>query len=194
MALTFTKNSKKNSGAAKGKTGGYAFMAVAGTSIPTSLDAELDKAFFNIGYVSDDGIASTPSFDATEHKDMNGDVIDTTQDGYGHKVTMTVIEVKKDTMRLKYGDGNATDENGVLTVHNKGGVGMRGPLVLELMLKGARRMRRVYPDAEVTELGEEKVVSSDLFAQEVTFTVYPDESTGDYFTDYIESTETTKAA
>ena len=77
-------------------------------------------------------------------------------------------------------------------MHNKGTVGMRGTLVLELFLKGTRRMRRVYPDAEMTELGEEKVVSSDLFGQEATFTAYKDDVTGDYCTDYIESTETTK--
>lgn len=192
MTLEFKKNSKGNVGSAKGKTGGYAFFAPRGTVVPTTLDEELAAGYFNLGYVSDDGITSTPSYDSEEHKDINGDVVDSGSSGYGLKVTATLIETKRDVARVKYGDGNATDEAGVLTVHNKGTVGMRGPLVLELVLKGMRRMRRVYPDAEMTELGEEKVVSSDLFGQEATFTAYKDDVTGDYCTDYIESTETTK--
>lgn len=192
MTLEFTKNSKQNVGSAKGKTGGYAFFAPLSATVPTSLDGELTADYFNLGYVSDDGITSTPSYDSEEHKDLNGDVVESGSSGYGLKVAMTLIETKKDVARVKYGDGNATDEAGVLTVHNKGTVGMRGHLVLELVLKGKRRMRRVYPDIEMTELGEEKVASADLFGQEATWTSYKDDVTGDYCTDYIESTETTK--
>lgn len=191
--MASAKNSKKNTGAAKGVVGGYLFMAPAGTAAPTDNSKALPEAFVNLGYVGEDGITFSPSYESSEHKDLNGDVVDKGQDGYSITFTAKLIEVKRDALAAKYGAANVTDEAGTITVHGKGTVGMRGPVVLELLLKGTRKMRRVVHDAEVTELGEEAVVSSDLFAQDVTFTSYRDEATGDFFTDYIASTETEAA-
>ncbi len=190
--MTYAKNNKKNAGAAKGKAGGYAFFLPASVAVPTDYTTALPDGAMNIGYVSEDGITDSPEFETEEHKDGNGDSVATTQSGYAKTLTMKPIEHKADTLRLAYGEDNVTDTDGALTVHNKGTYGMAGALVLELVMRGSRAARRVYPNVEVTEVGEATMVSGDLFATELTLTVYKDDATGDYDVTYYASTETTK--
>lgn len=188
--MTMTKNRKANTGAAKGKADGYAFFVPEGTAVPTDFESALADGAMNLGFVSEDGITDSPEFETEDHKDGNGDVVESTQSGYAKKVTMTPIEHKADTLRVIYGEGNVTDAGGKLTAHNKGIYGMSGALVLDLVMRGTRAVRRVYPCVQLTEVGESTAVTGDLFATEVTFTVYQDEATGDYDVTYYASTET----
>lgn len=188
--LAKTGNSKKNVSGSKGVTGGYAFWAPAGTAAPDSIDAQLDEAFENLGFFGEDGASFSEESEFDEIKDANGEVCDKSQSSASASLTVTLIELKKTTQKVQYGDGNVTDEGGVLTVHHKGGEGDHGVIVIDCLLKAGRKMRRVVHDAQRTELGEEKLISPDVFAREATFAIYKDEATGDFITDYIESTET----
>lgn len=188
--MGYAKNSKANVSGAKGVVGGYFFFAPAGTALPTDYKSALETAFVNLGFVADEGIVFSTETETTVHKDINGEAVDTSLDSVEKTATVTLMEVKKDAMAVKYGSDNVTDENGVLTVHDKGAMGERGVGVLELLLKNGRKMRRVIPDMQFTEMGDETVLSSELFAVESTLTIYKDETAGDYKIDYIESTET----
>lgn len=188
--LATAKNSKKNVSGSKGVAGGYAFWAPVGTAVPTGLSDQLNSAFENIGFFSSDGAKFSEETEFDEIKDANGEVCDKSQSSSSASLSVTLIEVKKATQQVQYGADNVTDESGLLTVHHKGGEGDHGVIVLECLLKGGRKMRRVIHDAQRTELGEEKLISPDVFARETTFAIYKDEATGDFITDYIESTET----
>lgn len=191
--MAVAKNSKKNVSAAKGVAGGYFYFASAGTTgatAPTDYTSEIPDAFSNLGYANDEGVTSTPSYSSTDHTDMNGEVVDTSQDGYSLKLEVTLTEYKAATLKVEYGAANVTDENGKLTVVNKGVEGERGILVLELVLKNGRKLRRVYPDAKCVELGEETMVAKEVFARKATFAIYKDDESGAYNFDYAESTET----
>ena len=50
---------KDNVSAGKPKIGGAVFVAPAGTKMPKTAIEELDKAFKNLGYVSEDGIKNS---------------------------------------------------------------------------------------------------------------------------------------
>lgn len=188
--MAWNKNNKANTGAAKGKLHGYAFFVPKGVTVPVDFSTAIPDGAYNLGYVSEDGIADSPEFETEDHKDGNGDVVESTQSGYAKKVTMTPIEHKADTLRVTYGGDNVTDEGGKLTVHNKGTYGESGALVLDLAMRGTRALRRVYPSVQVTEVGEATMVTGDLFATEITFTVYKDDESGDYDVCYYASTET----
>lgn len=187
------KNNSKNVSGSKGVEGGYAFWAPLGTELPTDYKTPLPEAFENIGYVGEDGISFSDSIEGDEIKDANGDVCDKSTNSKTSTMVLKLIEVRKATQAVQYGAGNVTDEGGMLTVHHKLTEGDHGVIVLEVLLKGGRKMRRVVPDAQRTELGDEVLISPDVFAREATFTLYKDPETGDYKTDYIESTETTAA-
>lgn len=184
------KNNKANVGAAKGVAGGYIFWAPAGTELPTDYSTPLSEAFVNLGFVTDDGVSMSDEADTEDHSDLNGEVVDSSRTGYKSTLVATLMEFKKATQELYYGTSNVTDVGGLLTVHNRGDEAPHGVLVLELLLKGKRRLRKVCPDAQIVEMGELKAVSSDIYAREATFNLYKDDS-GDYWTDYAESTETT---
>lgn len=187
------KNDTKNVSSGKGLAGGYFFVAPKGTKLPTDIKTPLDQKFANIGFVSEDGIAFATETDTEDLVDMNGDVMDTAKTSHTETMTATFAEVKKDTMGLIYGSGNVTDENGVMTVHVKSDDAEELVGVLELVLKNGRRWRRVVHLMKVKELGDLTVASSELMGREVTFSVMRDPESGDFYTDYYESTETQAA-
>ena len=187
------KNNAKNVSGSKGVAGGYAFWAPEGTTLPTDFTSQLADGFENMGYFSEDGATFSDSIETSEIKDANGDLCDTSQSAAAATITLKLIEVNKTTQAIQQGAANVTDANGVLTVHHKLGLGDHGVMVLEILLKNGRKMRRVVPDCQRTELGDEVALSPDVFAREITLKAYKDQETGDYKTDYIESTETEAA-
>lgn len=188
------KNDTRNVSSGKGLAGGYFFVAPKGAKIPTDIKTALAPEFANIGFVSEDGIAFATETDTDDIVDMNGDVMDTAKTSHTETMTATFAEVKKDTMGLVYGSGNVTDENGIMTVHVKADDAEELVGVLELVLKNGRRWRRVVHSMKVKEMGDLTVASSELMGREVTFSVMRDPESGDFYTDYYESTETQAAA
>ena len=93
---------------------------------------------------------------------------------------------------MLYGSANVTDATGLLTVHVNGDQLEHGIYVFEGVLKNGRRMRRLIHDAQVTELGDLTMTAGELYAREATFTAYLDADSGDYYTDFYASTETTE--
>lgn len=188
-----TKNENANVSAAKGVKGGYLFRAPLGSNKPTDLKTQLDAAFKVLGFVSEDGIVFSTESDTEDLKDMNGDIMDSAQSSYKETFTATLAEVKKGVLDVLYGSKNVTDATGLLTVHVKGDQLEHGIYVFEGVLKNGRRMRRLIHDAKVTELGDLALTAGELYAREATFTAYLDAESGDYYTDYYDSTETTGA-
>ena len=94
-------------------------------------------------------------------------------------------------MAVVYGSGNVTDEDGVLTVHDKGPNSGFYSGVAEILLGDGRKDRKVIPRFSPNQLGEETVVYSSLVGKPLTCTVVKDATLGDYYVDYIDSTETT---
>ena len=185
-----TKNNTANVSAAKGVAGGYFFWAPIGTTAPTSLDAELDTAFLNLGFISEDGIVFSTETDSEDLNDMNGDTMDSSKSNHAETFAVTFAEIKADVQKVLYGLTNVTDTAGAMTVHVKGDDAPEGIMVGEFVLKNGRRWRRVIHRGQPTEFGDFTVAAGTLAAREVTMKVYKDETVGDYYTDYYESTET----
>ena len=188
------KNNARNVSGSKGVAGGYAFWAPLGTAKPEGLVDELDEAFDNMGYFGEDGASFADSIETDEIKDANGDVCDVSVNSATSTFTLKLIEVNRVTQAIQYGAENVTDSAGVLTVHHKLEMGDHGILVIRALLKNGRKMTRVVHDCQRTELGDEVLISPEVFARESTFTAYRDAASGDFKTDYIESTDTVAGA
>lgn len=188
-----TKNDKSNVSGGKGVAGGYLFRAPLGSKKPTNLETPLDAAFKVCGFVSEDGIVFETEGDSEELVDMNGEVMDDSKSKHAETFAAVLAEVKKLVFETQYGAKNVSDENGVIEVHVKGDDPEHYIYVFEGVLKNARRWRRLIHDAKVKELSELAVASSELFGREATFAAYKDPETGDYYTDWYESTETSAA-
>lgn len=187
-----TANDTSNVSVGKGLKGGYLFSAPVGTTLPEKFDTkaeDLDEAFVNLGYVSEDGINNSIDQDAENYVDMNGDTIESASSTYTETLVFTLVEQKKDTLAEEYGQSNVTDTEGMITAkHNSDPRDQRSYVIL-LLLKDGRRQTTVVPKGQVTEVGEKQYVSTELIGRELTVTCYPD-AHGDCVIDYIESTET----
>ena len=54
--MAYTKNDAKNVTSAKPKVGGAVFTAPLGTPVPKDATSELNEAFKNLGFVSEEGL------------------------------------------------------------------------------------------------------------------------------------------
>ena len=185
-----TKNDVNNVSDGTGLAGGYFFRAPLGSKKPTDLATPLDAAFKVVGFVSEDGFAFSTEADREDIKDMNGETIHSAKSSHSETFTATLGEVKKGVLAIMYGEKNVEDTAGKLTAHIKGDDTERAIYVFEGVLKNGRKWRRLIHDAQVTELGDLTVKAGELFGREATFTAFKDATTGDYYTDWFESTET----
>ncbi len=185
-----TDNNTKNVSYGKFKQGGYFFVAPYGTGLPTDNTSELDPAFKNMGFLGDDGLVFSNDSSTNTGYDANGDSIATTTSEITKTMATTFREIKLDTMEVVYGAGNATDEGGMLTVHDKGPNNGLYSAVAEILLADGRKDRKLVPQCSPNQLGEETIASSELVGKPLTWTVLKDPVIGDYYTDFIDSTET----
>ena len=188
--MASTPNNTSNVSVGKGVAGGYFFVAPAGTALPTDNSTALADTYLNIGFLGEDGISFADSSDVTAFFDMNGDTVDSSNGSIEKSFTVTLIEIKKDSMALIYGSDNVADATGKLTVHDKGPNDASYVAVFELLLKNGRKWRRIAPNCKLGELGDMTVNYSELVGREITMSALKDATTGDYYIDYIDSTET----
>ena len=95
------KNDVMNVTAGKPKVGGAIFCAPVGTPLPTSTTDELNPAFSNLGYCSDDGLTNSTNLEVEEIKAWGGTTVLVIQKSKDDKYKFKLIEVKNVDV-LKY--------------------------------------------------------------------------------------------
>lgn len=184
-----TANNTENVSSAKGVKGGYIFAAPVGTELPTDVKTERNEAFKVLGFISEDGYTETIESDSEDLVDMNGDLMDSPMTSRVESAQFTLAEIKASTLKLMYGEGNVTDENGVITVKHNSDSSSTVALILELILKNGRRWRKVIPQAQSSELDDLTIAVGELCARAITVKYLTDDE-GNTCYDYYESTET----
>lgn len=194
MNGAITPNNTKNVSVGKGVKGGYMFAAPIGTPLPSRYDVtidDLDPAFDNLGYISEDGITNAIESDSENYPDMNGDTVETASSSYTETYVFSLLEQKKAALAQEYGLDNVTDEDGQIVARHNSSPKAHMVYVLLLLLKDGRRQVSVIADGQVTEVGEKQYNSTNLVMREITMTAYPNPDwDNDTVRDYIESTET----
>lgn len=186
------KNNQENVSAGKGVKGGYIFSAPVGTALPTDIKTNLDPAFKCLGFISEDGYQEDISEDSSDIVDMNGDLMDSSNSNRVESGTLTLAEIKAETLKRQYGEKNVTDEKGLITVKHNGDSHPTFAYILEIVLKNNRRWRKVIPKGQSSELDSLSILSSELCQRPLTIKYLTDDE-GNTCYDYIESTETSAA-
>lgn len=70
-----TKNKAENVTFGKPKVSGAIYTAPIGTKLPTSASEELNAAFLNLGYVSEEGVTNSGEIDSERVKARSGDTV-----------------------------------------------------------------------------------------------------------------------
>lgn len=188
-----TTNNAANVSAGKGVKGGYIFSAPVGTDLPTDIETERDPAFKCLGFISEDGYVESVSEDSEDIGDMNGDLMDSSNSNRVESAQVTFAEIKAETLKRQYGDGNVIDADGIITVKHNSDSHPIFAYILELVLKNGRRWRKVVPQGQSSELDDLTIASTELCQRAITIKYLTDEN-GNTCYDYIESTETEATA
>ena len=177
------KNNANNVTAAKPKIGGAIYLAAVGTALPTDAKSELDAAFQNLGFVSENGVENDNNGSSEEVKEWGGKVVNTLMKEKADKFKFTLIEaLNPEVLKLIYGAKNVegTLESGI-TVKASNDEYESYSFVFDMLLKNGIMKRIVLPLAKVSEVGTVKYVAGENIGYETTLSAFPD---GKGFTHY----------
>lgn len=182
-------NVKKVS-ASKPKVGGAIFSAPLETALPKDATSELDKAFKELGYVSDSGITNSNSPETDEIQAWGGNTVLTPQKSKSDQFKLTLIEaLNVEVLKTVYGDDNVsgTLEDGISIKANSAEQEDKA-FVIDMILKGGVLKRVVIPCGKVTGVGDITYSDSSAVGYETTINALPDSDSNTHY-EYIKAKE-----
>lgn len=190
---TQAKNDVKNVTSAQPDIAGAIYRAPLGTTVPNNAYSDLDPAFKNLGYVSDDGLTNSNSPETETKKAWGGATILTSQTGRPDTLKYKLVEaLNVEVLKSVYGDNSVTgvlDTGITVDANNKQLSG--ACYVVDMVLKDDSLKRIVIPNATLTSLGDVVYKDGEIVGYEVTLTALPDEN-GSTHKEYIISAEGAK--
>lgn len=165
----------KKVAAGKPKTGGAIWCAPVGTALPTDATTELNTAFEDLGYISEDGVTQNITRDSESIKAWGGDTVMTSQTDFAETFSFRMIEaLNLAAKKVTFGSENVsgTLETGITVKTNAKELPAMS-YVME-MIQNGNLVRKVIPNAKVTELGEIQYVDGQAVGYEPTITALPD--------------------
>lgn len=185
------KVNSRNVSAGKPQIKGAIYRAPLGTTLPTDAVSELDAAFKNMGYGSEDGLTNNNTPESEDIKAWGGDTVLSVQTAKNDTFGITLIEtLNTDVMKAVYGDDNVSGniEDGI-SIKANATEQESSSWVIDIILKKALK-RIVIPDAKISEIGEIKYSDSEAIGYALTLTAVPD-SEGNTHYEYIQAVSDT---
>lgn len=177
----------KNVTTAKPRIGGAIFRAPLGTELPTDAVSELNPAFKDLGYISDEGLRNSNGMESASSKAWGGSTVISMQTGKSDVFNLTLLECTNvETLKSVYGDGNVsgTIETGI-TIRANSEEQEPHAYVFDMIMKGGILKRIVVPNATLTNLGEITYNDSNPVAYAETLEAVPGYEDGDTHKEYI---------
>lgn len=188
-------NDAKNVSAGKPKIGGAIRVAPLGTKLPTDAASDLDKAFKNLGYVSEDGLTNEDAVESEEIKAWGGDTVMVVQTNKTDRFNFTLIEsINDEVLKFVYGPENVegTLDTGIKVQSNALELPVRS-VVIDMILNGGVLKRIVIPQAKIAEKGEISYVDNDATGFPLTIQGIPDDKGNTHY-DYIQKSSAVQSA
>jgi hypothetical protein len=151
------------------------FSAPLGTPLPTDAVEVFDTDFVGHGWLGDEGVKNKIQRDTTDHYDLSGQLIKTTQDKYSETVTLVFCETNPEVLKTIFGDDNVdvdyTSGHLKMTVRHDDKPLDRKSFLVRLV-EGQKTTLHVIPEGQVTEIEEIPYSSTDLTVYGATVKCY----------------------
>jgi hypothetical protein len=191
----------KNVYAAEPLATGSCLVAPLGTTGPTSATAALNVAFIDLGNIGEDGFTEAMERTTDEKKNFGGKVVKVLQTEYKHTFKFVLMEsLNAEVLKSVYGASNVTvtaanGTHGVQVKITKNGKRL-GHFSWVIDTTDSERnafYRNYIPDGQITEVGEVKIVHTDVIAYEVTLEAFEDAS-GNFVYTYTDDGQITSGS
>lgn len=151
-----------------------------GTTLPTDSTTALDEALVKHGLVGEDGLSMTTDRSTESITAWGGDEVRVVQTEHSVEFTFTLLETNAVTAGAVFGDENVTETPASASSGTKLDVVITSdPLPRKAwvfdMKDGAKTVRVVVPDGQITEVGDTAFVHSEATGWEVTLKAFGDE-------------------
>ena len=171
-----------NVGIAKGREGGYACVAPAGTDPSaykemtktlSELCDEASSVLKSLGYISEDGVTVATDTDTDDKSDWSGKTIASPMTSYSESISVTFLESRDSVLKTVYGDANVTTSEGVTEIrHNKNFSGSH-LFVFDCVVSDTKVKRIIIPNGVITERDDMEMNNSDLAGYAPTIKCLP---------------------
>lgn len=168
--------------------GGAIYRAAVGSTLPTTADETLDTAFKSLGYISEDGLSNTNSFESDIINAWGGDPVLSTQGKKTDTFTFTLLEVLNDeVLKTVYGDDNVTGTISTgISVKANNALIKASAFVVDMICSNGSLRRIVIPEAKLTEIGEITYKDDEAVGYEITILALPDTNGNNHY-EYVKS-------
>ena len=179
----------------KPKVGGSVYRAPKGTQPPTSATATLAETYKNMGYISQDGVSNTISWDSETVKEWGGGDVIAFEDNKSDTFKMKFIEsLNPEVLKAVHGDSNVTGTDAStttgLSVAVNGDEHEEHVWVIDMILKGGIFKRIVIPCGTVSAVEEIVYKKNEAIGYNVTLKATLD-SSSNYHYEYMQKPSTT---
>lgn len=159
------------------RNGGLYSADAATAVLPTDAQKALDTSFQLISLVSDAGLKEANDRKTDDVRDWNGAIARTVQSEYSETWKITLIERTENALKEVHGQDhvNITKVDGgtLRTIdHTEDQLPIRA--YVADMQDGNILMRKVFPNAQITDIGDISYVKKDVIQYELTITAYKD--------------------
>jgi hypothetical protein len=172
----------------KPKITGAIYYAPEGTTLPEDATSELDNAFANLGYVSEDGVTNANSIESENVKAWGGDIVQSSQTEKTDTFQLTLIQsINADVLKANYGADNVsgTLATGIVVKANAKEL-QAACWVIDMILTDNTLKRVVIPRGKISELGEVVYNDTDPIGYQPTINALPD-GDGNTHYEYIQA-------
>lgn len=179
-------NTKANVTTGKPKTAGAVYRAPAGTAVPTDATTALANTFIAMGYIGEDGISNSRSFDTDTIRDWGGEAVYEAEENHEDTFKLKFIEaLNPDVLKAVHNSSNVTGTlaNG-LTVTVNSDEHENAAWVIETIMRNGILKRICIPDAKISEIAEIVYKRNEAVGYDVTLKAFAD-SSGNTHYEYI---------
>lgn len=191
-------NNASNVTTGKPKVGGAVYRAPAGTQLPTDAKTALANTFKEMGFISEDGVSNTISWDSEVIKEWGGSPVIIYEDNKTDEFKMTFIEsLNPEVLKAVHGDSNVTGSSATATNGLKVTVANDEHeayvWVIDMILKGGILKRVIIPVGTISALEEVVYKKKEVIGYGVTISATLDSSENFHY-EYLEKQSTSSGS